>query len=323
MLYGVFKSDGRTRWKSLGTDDVEVARRLVAEEIKKSTQIDWKQAGTVTVRQLIERYETNPMGLADGTLKVRKNLLSVLKRTWPHGLGIKASDVKPFMLKEWLAQRRQEQSLKPAGVNNYIRLMHGLFNLALDLGATAENIAAKLSLLKEPNPDRLTPSWEQAQAIISSVKRQNPKDTLSAMLFLGLGQAELRNLKGEHVDLEKGVITVRRQKTQKVFTIPIYPQARSLLDRFKAEGRIAAGKNLFDYSNPREALTLACQRLGCSHYSPRSFRRAFIIRALEKGVDVRVVASWQGHRDAVLVLRVYGHIIHAKHAREMAGRMAL
>jgi integrase len=318
ILYGVFKVAGRTRWKCLDTEDITLARQRLAKEIGLSARIDWRQAGSVTVRQLVDHYDGNPMGLADGTMKIRRNLLAVFKRTWMHGLGIKASLVKPFMLKGWLAERRQEQNLKTAGVNNYIRLLHGVFKLAVDLGAVAENPAMGLKLLREESPERLTPSWQQAQTIITTVKRQASKDSLTAMLLLGLGQGELGNLQGEHIDLERGKITVRRQKTQRIFSIPIYPHAKSFVERLKVEGRIDPGKPVFTCTNPREALSLACRRLGYPQFSPRSFRRCFITRCLELGIDARVVASWQGHRDATLILRVYGNHINNDHHQRMA-----
>jgi len=55
-------------------------------------------------------------------------------------MDIKASDVKPIMLKTWLAERRKEKSLKAAGVNNYIRMFHGLFQGAVELGAVADRL---------------------------------------------------------------------------------------------------------------------------------------------------------------------------------------
>src|SRR5437867_2493228 len=103
IFYAVFKVDGRTRWKCLSTDDLQQARRQLAEQIKNASSIDWRQAATVTVRQLINTYRQNPMGLAVSTLNIRKQLLQVFERTWKFGLGIKASDVKPIMLKSWLA----------------------------------------------------------------------------------------------------------------------------------------------------------------------------------------------------------------------------
>jgi hypothetical protein len=60
-IYAVFKSAGRTRWKNLGTDELNHARELLAEEIKREVKVDWKQSRLVTLRRLIERYEGNPM----------------------------------------------------------------------------------------------------------------------------------------------------------------------------------------------------------------------------------------------------------------------
>ena len=52
------------------------------------------------------------------------------------------------------------------------------------------------------------------------------------------------------------------------------------------------GKEKFDRSKPH--VDRKSTRLNSSH---RSFRRMFITRAIEKGVDVKVIAEWQGHRD--------------------------
>ncbi len=82
-IYGVFKSAGCTRWKSLGTDDVNHARELLAEAMKLEVKVDWRRSRTVTLRDLIERYEGNPMNLANSTLKIRMMLLDVFKATWP------------------------------------------------------------------------------------------------------------------------------------------------------------------------------------------------------------------------------------------------
>jgi len=319
--YIVFKRDGKTKWINLRTNDLTLARQLLANEIKTTPKGDWKQAGIVTVQTLIELFEGNPMNLAPSTFKVRNLLLGVFKSTWPFGLGIKVTHVKPFMMRSWLAERRNERSLNAAGINNYIRLLHGLFALAVDLGAVSENPAQQVKLLREPNPDRITPTWEQAQNIIASVKRQESRRALTAMLLFGLGQAELRNLRGEHFDLARGIITVRRQKTQKIFMIPVFPQAHQFVEELRNAGLLNPHKDIFNISNPQEALLLACRRLNYPTFTPRSFRRAFIIRALEKGIDPRVVAAWQGHRDATLILRVYGAWINQDHAQRMAALM--
>jgi integrase len=76
---------------------------------------------------------------------------------------------------------------------------------------------------------------------------------------------------------------------------------------------------VFSVRTPEVALRGSCKRLGLPHFSPRSLRRMFIVRALEKGVDPRVVAQWQGHNDGGgLILRVYGAWIRQEHAQRMA-----
>ena len=61
--------------------------------------------------------------------------------------------------------------------------------------------------------------------------------------------------------------------------------------------------------NPKKALDAACKRLNLPHFSPRSLRRCFITRAIEKGVDFKTIASWQGHRDGgVLIAKTYSHL---------------
>ena len=47
----------------------------------------------------------------------------------------------------------------------------------------------------------------------------------------------------------------------------------------------------------------------------------FITRAIEKGVDVKVIAEWQGHRDGgKLILDTYSHV-NPEHSQRMAQLM--
>jgi hypothetical protein len=47
----------------------------------------------------------------------------------------------------------------------------------------------------------------------------------------------------------------------------------------------------------------------------------FITRAIERGVDVKVIAQWQGHRDGgKLILDTYSHV-RQPHSERMAALM--
>ena len=48
----------------------------------------------------------------------------------------------------------------------------------------------------------------------------------------------------------------------------------------------------------------------------------FITRGIEKGVDVKVIAEWQGHRDGgKLILQTYSHV-RPEHSNRMAQQMS-
>ncbi|MGA7533366.1 MAG: tyrosine-type recombinase/integrase, partial [Pseudolabrys sp.] len=147
-------------------------------------------------------------------------------------------------------------------------------------------------------------------------------DFLEACGLLGLGQAELAGMKREHVDLDAGRILVFRHKTTTGFAIPLFPQARQLVEKL-CRGK-KAGDFLFPIVQSRKALTGAVKRLGFPNFTQRSLRRMcglFITRALEKGIDVQTIARWQGHRDGgKLILDTYGHVTSA-HTDRMAAMM--
>ena len=61
--------------------------------------------------------------------------------------------------------------------------------------------------------------------------------------------------------------------------------------------------------------------MGYPPFSQRSLRRLFITRAIERGVDVKVIAEWQGHKDGgKLILDTYSHVNRA-HSQRMAQLM--
>jgi integrase len=86
-------------------------------------------------------------------------------------------------------------------------------------------------------------------------------------------------------------------------------------------GSPPGGEKVFRVKDAKKAITAACKRLRLPAYSHRSFRRMFITRALERGIDVKTVSLWQGHRDGgKLILDTYSHV-NAIHAERMAKLM--
>ena len=60
----------------------------------------------------------------------------------------------------------------------------------------------------------------------------------------------------------------------------------------------------------------ACKNLNFNKVDIRSLRRTLIIHLIEQRMDIRLIAKWQGHADARLILSRYGNFIDAKYEQE-------
>src|SRR5262249_1772891 len=212
--------------------------------------------------------------------------------------------------------------------NLHIACIKSIFEMALDDRIITTSPAAKIKKDKPEKPIRKTPSFEEFKAIIASIREQQFSDTakesadfVEFLGLAGLGQAEAASLTWGDIDWKANTITTFRHKTKTGFQIPIYPQVRRLLERRFEASDGAGDENVFSVKNAKKAISSACKRLELPAYLHRSFRRMFVTRAIERGVDVKVIAEWQGHRDGgKLILSTYSHV-RPIHSQQMAQLM--
>jgi integrase len=232
---------------------------------------------------------------------------------------VKASDVD-----RWLSR----YSFGPVSRNQHIRIAKEVFNMAVRDKVILSSPVQHLKGEKLPKPIRNTPTFEEFKKIVDSIRSQkfnghDAEESADFVEFLGLaglGQAEASSLTLSDINWNKGTITTFRHKTKTGFEIPIYPQLRDILHR-RTRGLKNPGDHLFSIKSASRAVLNACRRLSLPHYSQRSFRRMFITRAIERGVDVKVIAEWQGHRDGgKLILDTYSHV-NPVHSHRMAQLM--
>ena len=121
-----------------------------------------------------------------------------------------------------------------------------------------------------------------------------------------MGQAEAVALKWEDIDTGSDTIHYIRKKTKTAFSTPIYPWLRPLLAR-RREARSSG--HVFEVKNVKKALAAACRRLALPHFTQRGLRAMRIKRLWEAGVDVKIIAQWQGHRDGgKLIMTIYTEV---------------
>jgi integrase len=320
--YGRFKSGGKEIRCSLRTADRKLAERNLAEKKKQQSQIDPAKS-KMTLAELCDVYLETIQHQKPKTVERKTYIVRRIKDEWPGGSRVQISKIKPTDINLWLARYK----FGPVSRNLHLACIKEILTMAIGDGIIVYSPAATLKKVKTDKPIRKTPTSEQFQAIVASIRSQkfNGHDADESADFVefiglaGLGQAEVSALEWTDIDFQREQIITFRHKTKSGFAIPLYPQVRALLERRHArrqsEGRV------FRINNAKKAISAACKRLTLPAFSHRSFRRMFITRAIERGVDVKVIAQWQGHRDGgKLILDTYSHV-NPVHSHRMAQLM--
>jgi integrase len=319
--YARFKSGGKEIRCSLETTDRKLAERNLANKKDEQSHIDRSQ-GKLTLAELGDRYLKTVQYQKPKTIERKTFIVRRIKSDWPTGKLTQIGKIKPSDVDLWLSRYR----FGSASRNLHISCVKELFNLAVRDRIISASPATHLRSAKREKPIRVTPTFEQFKAIIADVRAlvfnadaYDSADFLEFLGLAGLGQAEAGSLTPADVDFTSGQLITYRHKTNTGFAIPIFPQVRLLLERL-CEAK-AHDASVFKISDARKALAGACRRLGFPAFSQRSLRRMFITRAIERGVDVKVISQWQGHRDGgKLILDTYSHV-NPIHSQRMAALM--
>ena len=321
VYYARIKTDGKEIKRSLGTTDRVLARRNLAAFKDQARQIDRSQ-GRVTLADLCDRYLKTVQYQKPKTVERKTFIIGRIKRDWPTGQLTQIAKIRPSDVDLWLSRYQ----FGSASRNLFISSIKEVFDLAVRDRMIATSSAAHLRYAKREKPIRLTPTFEQFKAIIEDVRAQqfnaDAQDSADFLEFLGgagLGQAEAGSLTRADIDLDAGQIITFRHKTLTGFAIPIFPQVRPLVGRLCKEK--SNGDHIFKLRDAKKALAGACRRLQLPAFSQRSLRRMFITRAIERTVDIKVIAQWQGHKDGgKLILDTYSHV-NPVHSQRMAQLM--
>ena len=123
----------------------------------------------------------------------------------------------------------------------------------------------------------------------------------------GLRIRELANLHWQDVDLPRGLITIRENKSTKLFrTIPLTQRSIAVLREHQSEAKALNGPvHLYPYSDRtlREELGKASLRAGIRHVHPHLFRHTFATELIDEGVPVETIQKLLGHKTIGMTLR--------------------
>jgi integrase len=311
MYHARIRHGGTQYREPLKTNDLAFAKRKLADFRRDLGRTDARASNT-SLGVVLTAYARTLGKLSPSSQNDKGAIIAKLRSTW---FGIDTQplrEIRPSRVESWLAEYFGGKS--ESYYNSALTILRGAFDLAVKDRIIIESPAAHLTYRKRATPIRLTPTFEEFKAIVADIRSQRfnadaeqSGDFVETLGLLGLGQAELSAITRADVDLQSGRIIVLRRKTSVGFVIPLFPQARELIEKL-CKGKRHSDR-LFNITDARKALRNACKRLNLPPYSHRALRRMFVTRCIEKGIDVKVIAEWQGHKDGGrLILNTYSHV---------------
>jgi integrase len=327
--YAIKKHGGKQRTHSLDTTDREVANRRLKDWIASLDRVDVETEKT-TLKELLEKFVNVRAGCSESTRDTEEWLINSFKADWQHGLDVRVSKIKPSWLSEWLAKK--EPGIAATTFNRCGLFLKQLFDVAVTDKMIANSPLEGVKAWKRPEkPRRLVPSDQEFEAILKNIREQqfnaDAEDSADFIEFMGragLGQAEASSLTLGDIDWTKNEMWIRRHKTKELFSVPLYNGLKTFLQRMagKFEG-MPRETRIFKMRDARKSLTNACKRLKLPPFTQRSIRAYRIRRLWQAGIDIKLIAQWQGHRDGgKLILNTYTEVFGSNDKEYIESQLA-
>jgi len=249
------------------------------------------------------------------------------KRSWKRDKGIVTRFMEAFgkkcidKLTTWditLYQNQRAENVSRASANRELAVIKTMFRLGVDWGLLKWNPATSIKLFRESDREIHPLSKEQEKALLDAC---NPllRAIVQTGLNTGMRRGEIFDLRWEHVDLIRNVLTVTRSKSGRSRIIPINGVLRkvflALPDRREGfvfgngSERLTTLQKSFNNATKRAGLQrVVVSRTGRKQRWPRfhDLRHSFASNLVLAGVDIRTVQELLGHASVQMTM-VYAH----------------
>ena len=322
----------------LGKTQAEVKEKL-RTAIENSKRLDYTQTGKYTVGQWMDEWFE-----AYAKVKVRPSSHQTYKGYIENHIKPNIGDIPIEKLTSLQLQKfyrllltegripRIESEKQPKGLSaKTVRNINQVISSAMDMAVRHKLILTNptegCELPKVEHREMKTLPAEQLGAFLREAKESGVYELYYLDLATGLRRGELLGLKWEDVDLQNGIIHVRRQvarvdgevkelplKTKNSYrNISISQDAVAMLTEMEAH---RSSDYVFPSStggpispdSVNNMLHRVLKRAGLPSIRFHDLRHTFATLALQNGVDIKTVSGMLGHFSAGFTLDTYAHV---------------
>lgn len=226
-----------------------------------------------------------------------------------------------------------------------VRNIHGVFHKAMQqavlIGYLRVNPTDACTLPRVIKKEMHPLEEDQVTAFLKEVQGSPHEYLYKIALFTGLREGEILGLGWDHIDLENGILTVKRQlrKEQKkggqyYFSPPKNNRARSISlapsvvllfrlqklaqnsmrmeagDAWQENGLVFSNQTggYLSYRTVYDCFKRIVKRIGSPSTRFHDLRHTYAVACIKSGDDIKTVQENLGHATAAFTLDVYGHV---------------
>ena len=223
-----------------------------------------------------------------------------------------------------LVDRLHASGLSASAVRCAILPLRAIYRRAVSRGEITTNPTSGIELPAIRSREKQIVSPDRAHELIAALP-QRDRPLWAAALFAGLRRGELRALRWEDIDLEAGVIHVRRgwdavegeiapKSAKGKRTVPIAAVLRGhLTDHWLrgGTGSLVFGEDgrPFRGETPLIRARLAWKAAGLESITLHECRHTFASLMIAAGVNAKSLSTYMGHANIATTFDLYGHLM--------------
>jgi site-specific recombinase XerD len=280
------------------------------QEILEGKFVPPARAKRITFRELAKaRMESKKSRLATRSYHTDELRLEPMVEEFG---DLPAASVTPERIEKFLAAVRDRGSLGSTA-NRYRTLFSSIFNFGVRSGKILSNPVARVERFRESEPRIRFLDHAEELTLRKVIRVDWPEGEAEFDLLLntGMRRAENFDLKWEHVDLERGILTVYGKGSRRRF-VPINSSARAALlelyERSNGSAFVCCHRKNEEQTDWHTKLKECVEEVGLDNFRPyHDLRHTFASRLVMAGVDIRSVQELLGHSSIVTTMR-YAHL---------------
>jgi hypothetical protein len=162
-----FRLNGRVFKESLGTAELPVAKRKLRDLRQEKEHLD-PNAGKQTLREITERHLKLQGNLSRSSITKKTGIANAVYQQWPKSIDRPALEIRASEVEEWLLI--VTKGMRHSSRNEWLFFIKGVFERAVRDGILVKSPVAHIMPVKRQAVERLTPTWEQFQAMVRYIR---------------------------------------------------------------------------------------------------------------------------------------------------------